>query len=216
MAQIDGEKGLVTGDIESGDAFPKILKTKSISDRQYELVQRLCPRCETVHFEIFRFSGASFSRYHLDETFEEDDFDIFVDNIDEMLLQSAADLIEDFLRALIDKNSEHGIEADWTFAFRLLEYGRHRTSALSKMGMLDAIISRAEPRTKAERAVRAAFELGMATAEHRLLDTYEHYLWDGMALSDWRETGLPMARAERLRCGKITHTAVVGAARRLY
>lgn len=195
---------------------PGELRKKLIADREYTLMERVCPDCNTKHFEIFRFAGASFSRYLMDETFEVEYFDDFVENVDVMLLESAADLIQDYYRSLVAKNSEYGIEADGSFAFRLLEYGRHRSSRLQKLGMLDAIISRDAPKSSAEEAVRAAFELGMATAEHRLIDTYEEYLWDGMALSEWRETGLPMARAERLRQGKITHTAVVAAARKLF
>lgn len=189
---------------------------KIIADREYTLMERKCPECDIIHYEIFRFAGASFSRYRMDETFKVEYFDDFVKNIDVMLLETAADLIQDYYRSLVAKNSERGIEADGTFAFRLLEYGRHRSSRLQKLGYLDVLISRDPPKSPAEEAVRAAFELGMATAEHRLMDTYEDYLWDGMALSEWRETGLPMARAERLRQGKVTHMAVVSAARQLY
>jgi hypothetical protein len=56
----------------------------------------------------------------------------------------------------------------------------------------------------------------MAAAEHRLLDSYEDFLFAGMALSEWRESGLPKARAERLRLGKTTRLAIVKAARQLY
>ncbi len=152
----------------------------------------------------------------MDESFGEADFETYVENIDDTLLQAAPDLFEDYYHRLMAKNSELGIEADGSFAFRLLEYGRHRASKLSKLGMLDAIITRDEPATQEATAVRAAFELGMAAAEHRFLDFYEEYVFDGIAISEWRESGLPKARAERLRQGKLTHTAVVNAARALY
>jgi hypothetical protein len=158
------------------------LKTKSISDREYTLLQRCCPNCQEWHYEISRFSGASFSHYFMDESFAPEHFEDFVGNLDEMLLETAADLIEDFYKKLTEKNTNRGIEADGSFAFRLLEYGRHRASRLQKLGMLDAIISRDTPHGPQEEAARTAFELGMATAEYRLLDMYEDYLWDGMAM----------------------------------
>lgn len=194
----------------------RILQRKSISDRDYTLLERFCPNCKLWHYEISRFSGASFSRYFMSENFVPDDFDNFVGNLDETLLENAADLIQDYHRQLTAKNSETGIEADGSFAFRLLEYGRHRISRLSKLGRLDAIISKEPPHNPEDEAVRVAFELGMATAEHRLLDMYEDYLFDGMAMSEWREAGLPKARAERLRLGKATRLAIVRAARQLY
>lgn len=204
-------KGSPVAKKRSGECCKKV-----IADREYTLMERKCPECDIIHYEIFRFAGTSFSRYLMDETFQIEYFEDFVENIDVMLLETAADLIQDYYRSLVAKNSERGIEADGTFAFRLLEYGRHRSSRLQKLGYLDVLISRDAPKSPAEEAVRNAFELGMATAEHRLIDTYEQYLWDGMAMSEWRETGLPMARAERLRRGKITHTAVVAAARKLF
>lgn len=56
----------------------------------------------------------------------------------------------------------------------------------------------------------------MAAAEHRLIDAYEDYLYDGMAMSDWREEGLPKARAERLRQGERSRRAILNAAKTLY
>ena len=82
--------------------------------------------------------------------------------------------------------------------------------------MLDAIVSSDEPSNSHEQAVRAAFELGMATAEYRVLHFFEDYVTAGMALEQWREEGLPKARAERLRQGMRTRPAILKAANGLY
>jgi hypothetical protein len=39
----------------------------------------------------------------------------------------------------------------------------------------------------------------MASAEYDVMEHYEEYMFDGIAMSEWRESGLPKARAERLR-----------------
>jgi hypothetical protein len=148
--------------------------------------------------------------------FQPEYFESFVKDIDETLLMSAADGIQEFYTSLTAVNSRTGIVADGSFSFRLLEYGRHRAGTLQKLGALDAIISREPPKSDHNKAVRAAFELGMAAAEHRILDVYEDYIWEGIAVEEWRAAGLPRAREERLRQGLRTRTAIVNAARRLY
>jgi hypothetical protein len=192
------------------------LRSKSISDRDYRLLQRYCPKCRGWHYEIFRVSGASFSRYFMGEGFSPEDFDCFVDSLDEALLETAANLFKDFYTRLTAKNTKIGIEADDSFAFRLLEYGRQRMAQLRKLGKLEALVATDSPRTRQDEAVRAAFELGVATAEHRLLDAWEDRLRDGIAMADWRQAGLPAARAERLRQGRNTRNAILKAARQLW
>ena len=62
----------------------------------------------------------------------------------------------------------------------------------------------------------AAFELGFAAAYHRMIINYEDYVYDGMAMKEWRTAGLPKAREERLRQGAKTRAEVVSAAKSLY
>ena len=171
------EDELVTTD--NRNRKPPVIRELSIADRRYSLIRRRCVKCDEWHYEIHRFAGVSFSCYRMAEAFEEELFENFVENIDDMLLQSAADLIQDYHQSLTEKNCEHGIEADGSFAFRLLEYGRHRISKLSKLRMLDILISHEPAKSDQEEAIRLAFELGMATAEHRLLTIYEDYLLFG-------------------------------------
>jgi hypothetical protein len=37
----------------------------------------------------------------------------------------------------------------------------------------------------------AAFELGFAAAYHRMMINYEDYVYDGIAMREWRTAGLP-------------------------
>ena len=105
---------------------------------------------------------------------------------------------------------------DGSFASRLLEYGRQRVLKLQRLGLFNVLLSTDAPKNRPQEAVRTAFELGMAATEHRWTDEFEDYLFDGMAMADWRKAGLPAARAERLRQGKRTRTAILKAAKTLY
>ena len=69
-------------------------------------------------------------RYFFPAEYDVDDFEPFVHNVDDALLMTAAEAIQEFHRELMQVNSPHGIQADHSFAFRLLEYGRHRASTL--------------------------------------------------------------------------------------
>ena len=195
--------------------FEPVINIK-ISDRQYDLMKRYCAGCGIEHYEIWRWSGVSRSRYLMKNYFETDHFEIFVDQIDEKLLESSASMIKDFHAELIKKNSLNGIEAEFSFEFRLLEYGRQRAMTLQKLDALDILLSEVPPETPHKQAIVAAFELGMAAAEHRVMVDFEDYMHAGAAISEWRESGLPKARAERLRQGAKTRAAVNNAARQLY
>ena len=59
-----------------------------------------------------------------------EEFDAFVENLDEQLLESADDVFNELYDDIQAVNSPYGIEADNSFGFRLLEYARQRVSAL--------------------------------------------------------------------------------------
>ena len=162
---------------EDKEFKPGPLKSIKKSDRTYDLMQRQCSECNGVHYEVWRSSGASYSRYRLPPYFSYDDFEEFVGTLDERLLQTSAELLEEFHAKLNKINNSYGIEADGSFAFRLAEYARQRTLTLQKLGMFDTLL-----------------------AEE----------------SEWRESGLPKARAERLRQGIRSRNAILEAARALY
>ena len=60
--------------------------------------------------------------------FQPDEFLEFVSNIDEELLTPPHILLYDFQQELDRVNSPYGIKADWSYSFRLIEYGRQRVS----------------------------------------------------------------------------------------
>ncbi len=193
------------------------ISERQIADRKYDLLSRgPCSCCGVEIFEIWRWSGASFSRYKTPPNFTAEEFDYFVELIDEQLLQSSSELLEGFHARLQDRNSKEGIDADYSYAFRLMEYGRQKVCALEKMKYLRVLTSNDIPRNKTEEAIRLSFELGYAAAEYRLIDVYEDYVHDGIAMSEWRHAGLPKAREERLRQGMRTRNEVQAAAKRLY
>jgi hypothetical protein len=192
------------------------IKTIKLGDRQYDLVPRHCAQCNKDHLEVWRWCGSSFSRYFFPSQYDQDDLVNFVKQIDEKLLQNSAQLLRDFKHHLDFVNSNAGIEADNTFAFLLLEYARQRISELQKLGALDALLSEDDSDNERDRALRLAFELGSAAAEHRVFDSYEEYFWEGIALAEGRETGRLKARAERLRQGEKTRNAILKAAQELY
>jgi hypothetical protein len=103
------------------------LRERKIGDRQYELVSRgQCSCCGEHVLEIWRWSGASVSRYRMKQHFDQENFDAYVESLDEQFLQSSADILEDYYRELQKVNSPEGIEADYSVEFRLMEYGRQR------------------------------------------------------------------------------------------
>jgi hypothetical protein len=136
--------------------------------------------------------------------------------LDEQFIQSSAELFAEFYRELNKKNYPEGIEVDYSYEFRLLEYARQRSSALDKLGYLDILASEEPVAAEVHLAARLSFELGFAAAEHRVMTAYEDYLHDGIAMSVWRQAGLPKAREERLRQGNRTRAEVLKAAKQLY
>ncbi|HEX3495915.1 MAG TPA: hypothetical protein VHT02_01870 [Methylocella sp.] len=105
----------------------------SIADRHYDLISRECANCGVEHYEIWRCSGVCFARYKMPASFTCDDFQQFVETLDEQLLEASHDILEEFHEEIDNVNSPEGIEADYSFSFRLLEYGRQRVIALRKL-----------------------------------------------------------------------------------
>ncbi len=187
-----------------------------VGDREYQLLARKCDRCNNDHYEIWRWCGASFARWHMHLNFVPGDFQRYVEILDDQLLVSSNELLDDFHQEMDKINCSEGIAADWTYSFRLMEYARQRASLLNRLGFLDILLSEHPPQEPHEIAVRAAFELGHAAAERKLIADYEEYLFDGFAVSEWREAGLPKAREERIRQGERTRGEILKAAKLLY
>lgn len=193
-----------------------IIDELQLGDRQYQLLARQCTKCGEDHYEIWRWCGASFARWHMPSGFKFDEFYRYVEMADEQLLMNSDDLLNDFHTELERVNSPEGIQADWSYSFRLVEYARQRMSLLNRLGFLDVLLTRDTPTDTHLIALRAAFELGHAAAERRLLSDYEDALFDGFAIAEWREAGLPKAREERIRQGERTRAEILKAAAILY
>jgi hypothetical protein len=193
------------------------LKSFAIEDRTYELHTRgICSCCGQQMFEVWRWNGAIFSRYILHNNFDTDQFEAYVQDLDREFLECSADLLGGFRHELSKINSENGINDDGSYAFRLAEYGRQRVIALQALKSFDLLLSREKPIDDHGKAVMAAFELGFAAAYHRMMISYEDYVYDGISMEEWRTAGLPKAREERLRQGAKTRACVVTAAKQLY
>jgi hypothetical protein len=194
------------------------VRNLQIADSRYELLLRgRCSCCDRDIYEIWRWSGAIFSRYRMPQGFDVKDFEQFVRDLDQQLLQPAHAMLADFKVELERVNSpEKGIEADFSFSFRLIEYARQRAISLERLGFLDTLQCDTIPNQSDQMAVRAAFEFGYSAALHSMIVNYEDYIHDGIAMSRWRCAGLPKAQRERLRQGQKSRAEILQAARRLY
>ena len=200
----------------SDNATPGALKWQRIGDRSYELMKRPCSNCGNEHFEIWRWAGPAFARYHMPTHFEPDQFEDFIVPLDEQLTESHSEIMRDLREKLEEVNCQQGIQADGSYEFRLLEYARQRMVLLRKLERLE-VLTEEDPAADAnQQALRAAFELGYAASHFRFFHAYEDYLWEGVAVTEWRDAGLPRAREERLRQGARSRTAVLKAAELLY
>ena len=121
LAQACATASNATAEAELCDV--SLVAETEISDRRYELRARECVKCGKPHYEIWRWCRASFARWLMRPEFQPDEFLEFVSNIDEDLLTPPHILLYDFQQELDWVNSPYGIEADWSYSFRLIEYG---------------------------------------------------------------------------------------------
>lgn len=87
---------------------------------------------------------------------------------------------------------------------------------LQKLGYFNVLLERDRSDDQISNVIRAAFELGSAAAEHHVMINYEKYYWDGIAMSEWRDSGLPKASEERRRQGAKVRAQILKAASELY
>lgn len=201
--------------MDEDDDYREIV-TLTIRDREYQLTHRICAQCGNRHYRVYRFCGTAFACYHLGDSFDPADSKEFAHRVDDELIQSSAHMLAAFRRDFDQSNSRYGINADFSREFLVMEYARHKLSELQKMGLLKTLESSAPPKSKLQKAARLGFELGAAVNEHNVMKTYEEYLWDGIAVSEWCNMGLPRAREERIRQGLRSRKAVLSAANSLY
>ena len=189
----------------------RTLRTLSIDDRTYELWARPCQECGEDIYAVMRTSGPIVSIFKFDHL-EMDDFELFCRDIDEDLLLTAPQLASDFYEDLQKVNSSSGIEADFSFAFRLLEFGRTRLSLLQALGAEEALRDTSEKLPKESAAIQAAFELGFAAGQYATEKHTEDFFWAGVRTVEARRAGQEQAKLALTVKGKKTRAAVMRAA----
>jgi hypothetical protein len=187
------------------------IRTLTIEDRVYELYRFNCG-----HYRILRTTGMHPSIFNCDNGFDEHDFDNFCRDLDEELFLDAPYPVSDFYEDLKGINSKNGIQADGTFTFRLLEFGRVRLVRLQKLGAEHLLKVTARPLDEASATLQAAFELGFAAGQYATEKHSGEYFWAGVEACEWRKEGQPKATAERCRQGHRTRQAILKAAHEIY
>jgi hypothetical protein len=190
---------------------PRLLQTFEIDDRTYELYAYACTECGKDFHTVMRTSGMIVSIFHFGHR-DMEDFEEFCSYIDEDLLFTAPQLASEFLRDLQKVNSENGIQADFSFTFRLLEFGRTRMSRLRALGAEEALLDTSEKLPKESAKIQAAFELGFAAGQHAATKHSEEFFWEGIRTFEAREAGQERARQALSLKGKKTRAAVAQAA----
>jgi hypothetical protein len=190
---------------------PRLLRTFEIGDRVYELYARVCTECGEDFYSVMRTSGMNVSIFHFGHR-DMDGFEEFCKDVDEDLLFAAPQLVAEFLKDLQKINSKNGIEANFSFVFRLLEFGRIRMLRLKALGVEKALQDTAEKLPKESAKMQAAFELGFAAGQYAANKHSEDFFWEGVRTIEAREAGQERARLALSRKGKKTRAAVAHAA----
>jgi hypothetical protein len=99
------------------------------------------------------------------------------------------------------------------FRVRVIDKARLIFNRFSKNGMLQRIL---EGPDNIDDDIVAAFLLGCLATENHWIDTHQDAVFEGWSHIEGREAGRPLARAARLRQGKRTRKAVLGAAAKVY
>jgi len=120
------------------------------------------------------------------------------------------------LRDMIKEYNSHGSFEAYdldVFRVRLIDKARLILNRFSKNGMLERILERADD---IEDDIVAAFLLGCLATENHWIETHQDAVFEGWSHIEGREAGRPLATAARVRQGKRTRKAVLGAAAEVY
>ena len=199
-----------------GEINPEPIKNYTIDDREYSLHTFNCPDCQEEGYRIYRITGIQSSCFILPSNFDPCQFEGLCVEIDEDLLQCAADLVMDFYQDLNKVNSASGIHIDGTYSSRLLEYGRTRVIRLRKLDAFDALISKDKPNCSFAVALQSAFEFGFAAGQYAATKHSEDLFWEGVFARKAREEGQARARDALIKKGQKTRQIVIKAAQAVY
>jgi hypothetical protein len=192
---------------------PRVERTIKLGNTTYELMVGQCA-CGSPIYKLLRMCGASISVYAI----RAEDRERIDDYVSELHESFAIDIETRLLllRKMIEEYNSLGYFNTYDldeFRVRLVDKARLIFNRFSKNGMLQRIL---EGPDDIDDDIVAAFLLGCLATENHWIDTHQDAVLEGWSHIEGREAGRPLARAARLRQGKRTRKAVLGAAAKVY
>jgi hypothetical protein len=183
-------------------------------DCTYRLMSFLCPNCGARHFRVARQSGAFYSLYIPPDHFEASDFEAYCRELHENMQFDRGYILTEVRAIVSERNGTDGITSDGSYLDQLMDFARLRLRALADSGDLKRIED-GSPRSRRDRALMLAFELGYAASDLRLRD-YEDAIYEGWRQQEAREQGREAAVRAKERTTRKTRAAIKVAALELY
>jgi hypothetical protein len=195
------------------EAEPRVERTIKLGNTTYELMSGQCA-CGGPIYKLLRMCGASISVYLISPE-DRERLDEYVSELHESFaidVETRLSLLEETVKEYNSHGCFEAYELD-VFRVRLIDKARLIFNRFSKNGMLQRILDRPDD---IEDDIVAAFILGCLATENHWIETHQDAVFEGWSHIEGRETGRPLARAARLRQGKRTRKAVLGAATKIY
>lgn len=206
------QSGDVTDDTPSET---RIVRTIKLGDTTYELFVGPCPECSRHPvFRLMRTCEASMSVYELSPQ-DAQNLDEYVAKLNTSFVVDVATKLLELRKTIFEFNSKGLFEAAGMHPFRvrLIDKGRLIHNRFSKNGLLKQLLHHSDD---TENDIVSAFILGCIATENHWLEFHQEAVFEGYAHIEGRENGRPLALEARIRQGKRTRSAVVGAASKLY
>jgi hypothetical protein len=194
-------------------AKPRVERTIKRDDTTYELMVGQCS-CGNPTYKLLRMCGASISVYMISAE-DCEQLDEYVSELHESFavdVEAKLFLLRDMIKEYNSHGSFEAYDLD-VFRVRLIDKARLILNRFSKNGMLERILERADD---IEDDIVAAFLLGCLATENHWIETHQDAVFEGWSHIEGREAGRPLATAARVRQGKRTRKAVLGAAAEVY
>src|SRR5215469_8038178 len=192
---------------------PRVERTIKLGNTTYELMVGQCA-CGGQIYRLLRMCGAAISVYDINAE-DRERLDEYVSELHESFAGDVEPKLL-LLHKMVKEYNSHGCfeasELD-TFRVRLIDKARLIFNRFSKNGLLERILKRPDD---IEDDLVAAFLLGCLATENHWIETHQDAVFEGWSHIDGREAGRPLATAARLRQGKRTRKAVLGAAANVY
>ncbi len=184
-----------------------------LNGSKYTLLERECSCCGKLFHEIWREDRFLLSRYRMKQSVSVDEFNVICEDIEEGSFISTAEIMKNFWENLQEINSENGIDYEDSVKFKYIEHARQKYVILNKRGLAQHLFDDNISEERDKENVRIAFQLGAAAMMQSFMSYGEEHFIEGMRVSEWRERGLPAARIERLRQGRVSRSSIVACAK---